>query len=72
MGDGGRFVQSVTLGGSMIVASLLLTIFGFLADATRANRQLLEENLIRQRDAFRYNPNEKQEFLGLDVLHKEK
>jgi len=72
MGDGGRFVQSVTLGGSMVVASLVLVIFGFLADATRANRQLLEENLIRQRDTFRYNPENKREFLGLDVLHKEK
>ena len=67
MGDGGRFVQSVTLGGAMLVASLLLFIFGFLADATRANRQLLEETLVRERDAGRWDPDAK-EFLGLDVL----
>lgn len=69
MGDGDRFIQSVTLGGAMLVGSLLLFIFGFLADATRANRQLLEETLIRERDSSRYNPKEK-EFLGLDVLSK--
>ena len=69
MGDGSRFVQSVTLGGAMLVASLLLFIFGFLADATRANRQLLEETLIRKRDSSHFDPRDK-EFLGLDVLKK--
>lgn len=69
MGDGRRFIQSVTLGGALLIGSLLLFIFGFLADATRANRQLLEETLVRERDSNRYDPQEK-EFLGLDVLKK--
>ncbi|NLA80957.1 MAG: glycosyltransferase family 2 protein [Chloroflexi bacterium] len=70
MGDGRRFVQSVTLGGAMMIASLLLVIIGFLADATRANRQLLEETLIRKRDTLRFEPDLSQQFLGLDLLRK--
>ena len=68
-GDGRRFIQSVTIGGALLIASLLLFIFGFLADATRANRQLLEETLIRERDKCLFDPSE-HEFLGLDVLTK--
>jgi len=45
-----RFIQSVSIGGTFMVAGVTLVMFGFLGDAIRANRQISEENMIRERD----------------------
>lgn len=60
-----RFLQSVSIGGALLVVGVVLVIVGFLADAIRATRKLGEESLVRQRDAMRLDPAEvPQEFLG--------
>ncbi len=48
-----RYVQSVSIGGTFLVAGIMLMMFGFLGDAIRANRQISEETMIRQRDLSR-------------------
>ena len=45
----GRYVQSVSIGGTLLLFGLLLTFMGFLGDAIRANRKMLEEILVRLR-----------------------
>lgn len=48
--EGSRYIQSVSIGGTFLVAGITLTMFGFLGDAIRANRQIGEETMIRQRE----------------------
>jgi hypothetical protein len=45
-----RHIQSVTIGGALLVFGLLLLSLGLLADALRANRQTMEEILTQLRD----------------------
>jgi glycosyltransferase involved in cell wall biosynthesis len=45
----GRHVQSLVIGGTLLTVSLLLFIFGVLADLIAANRRLTEETLYRLR-----------------------
>jgi len=45
-----RYIQSVSIGGTLFVFGMLLVFLGLLGDAVRANRQIMEEILIRLRD----------------------
>ncbi len=50
--DAGRrdgHVQSLVIGGSLLVLGTLVAIMGMLADLVAANRKLIEENLARTR-----------------------
>ncbi len=48
-GDGGGHVQSLVIGGALLVLGTLVAIMGMVADLVAANRKLLEENLVRTR-----------------------
>jgi glycosyltransferase involved in cell wall biosynthesis len=56
LGEGGGHVQSLVLGGALIVVGVLSGIMGVLADLIGANRKLLEATLLRLR---RKEPAEK-------------
>ena len=45
-----RNVQSVSLGGTLLIFGFLLVLMGLLGDSLRANRQIMEEILVRLRD----------------------
>jgi glycosyltransferase involved in cell wall biosynthesis len=47
---GARYIQSVSIGGTLFVFGMLLVFLGLLGDAIRANRQIMEEILICLRD----------------------
>jgi glycosyltransferase involved in cell wall biosynthesis len=49
LGEGGGHVQSLVLGGALIVVGVLSGIMGVLADLIGANRKLLEATLLRLR-----------------------
>lgn len=50
-GDSGvaRYIQSVTIGSTLLTVGLLIFLFGVLADISATNRALLEEMLYQQR-----------------------
>jgi glycosyltransferase involved in cell wall biosynthesis len=48
-GDGDGHIQSVVLGGALLVLGVLVAILGMVADLVAANRKLIEENLARTR-----------------------
>lgn len=63
-----RYLQSVSIGGTLLLVGIILVIIGFLADSMRANRELTEETLVHQRDAARIaDPADLREFLGQPV-----
>lgn len=45
----GRFVQSVSIGGTLAIFGLVMVFLGLLADAVRANRVMMEEILSQVR-----------------------
>lgn len=49
VGDGGRFVQSVSIGTGLLVVSMLIALFGVQADISSKHRQLTQEILYRLR-----------------------
>ena len=49
IGEGGGHVQSLVLGGALIVVGVMAVMFGILADLIGANRKLLEFSLVRLR-----------------------
>ena len=53
LAEGSRYIQSVSIGGTLLTAGITLIMFGFLGDAMRANRQVAEETMINQRDQAR-------------------
>ena len=62
---GSRYIQSVSIGGTLLTAGITLIMFGFLGDAVRANRQVAEETMISQRDQARLpQPADLREFQG--------
>lgn len=66
-----RHVQSVSLGGALLVAGIILTIFGFLGDALRASRKLTEESLIHLRDVHQIGElSQLREFCGQPIYSK--
>ena len=46
----GRHVQSVSIGGTLTIFGIFLVFMGLLGDAIRANRKVMEEILVRQRE----------------------
>ncbi len=48
-GDSGGHVQSLVIGGALLVLGTLVAIMGMVADLVAANRKLMEENLARTR-----------------------
>ena len=69
--EGSRFIQSVSIGGTFLVAGITLTMFGFLGDAIRANRQIGEETMIRQREQSRIeDPATLTEYNGHPIFSK--
>jgi len=48
-GDGGGHIQSLVIGGALLVLGTLVAIMGMVADLVGANRKLMEENLARTR-----------------------
>lgn len=48
-GEGGGHIQSLVIGGALLVLGTLVAILGMLADLVAANRKLIEENLARTR-----------------------
>ncbi len=49
----GRYIQSVSIGGTLGIFGLMLVTMGLLGDAIATNRQMMEEVVVRQRDEFR-------------------
>lgn len=49
IGDGGGHIQSLVLGGVLIILGVVSTMFGIVADLVGRNRQLLETTLERVR-----------------------
>lgn len=49
LGAPNRFIQSVTIGGTLFTIGFLIFLFGILADIGSTQRALLEEMLYRQR-----------------------
>lgn len=48
-GDGAGHIQSLVIGGALLVLGTLVAILGMVADLVAANRKLIEENLARTR-----------------------
>lgn len=68
---GSRYIQSVSIGGTLLTAGITLIMFGFLGDAVRANRQVAEETMISQRDQARLpQPADLCEFQGQPIYSK--
>lgn len=63
----GRFSQSVSIGGTVLIFGLLLCLLGLIGDAVRANRQTMEEILVCLRDEIRIDTND-DEFLGSPLI----
>ncbi len=71
LNESSRFIQSVSIGGTFLVAGITLIMFGFLGDAMRANRQISEESMIHQRDqALLQQPADLREFQGHPIYSK--
>ena len=66
----GRYIQSVSIGGTLLIFSLLLCTLGLIGDAVRANRRTMEEILVRMRDATRITEDD-DEFLGATLIKNE-
>ncbi len=49
-GDGDGHIQSLVIGGSLLVLGVLVAIMGVLADLVAANRKLIETNLTELRE----------------------
>ena len=67
----GRFIQSVSIGGTLSVAGITLIMFGFLGDAIRANRQIAESEMVSRRDNVKISePETLKEFQGHPIFSK--
>lgn len=65
-------LQSLSLGTTLVIIGISLTIIGFLSDSMRANRQLTEATLIYLRDARKIeDPENLTQFLGQPVYTKD-
>jgi glycosyltransferase involved in cell wall biosynthesis len=64
-------LQSLSLGTTLVIVGISLTIIGFLSDSMRANRQLTEATLIHLRDLRAIADSENlTQFLGQPVYTK--
>jgi glycosyltransferase involved in cell wall biosynthesis len=69
-----RHIQSISIGGTVLIFGMILVFLGLLGDAMRANRKVMEEILIRLREEKVNIPDEGDEFKvnGNPVLRKKK
>lgn len=68
LNQGSRYIQSVSIGGTLLIAGITLIMFGFLGDAMRANRQAAEETMIILRDQTRFpDESDQSQFQGNPV-----
>jgi glycosyltransferase involved in cell wall biosynthesis len=44
-----RYIQSVSIGGTLLIFGMVMVFLGLLGDALRANRQMMQEILVRLR-----------------------
>jgi glycosyltransferase involved in cell wall biosynthesis len=49
----GRYIQSVSIGGTLGIFGLILVTMGLIGDAISTNRQTMEEIIVQQRDSIR-------------------
>jgi glycosyltransferase involved in cell wall biosynthesis len=70
MGHSGvaRYIQSVSIGGTMSIFGLLLIFMGLLGDAIRADRKIVEEILVRLREQSHVMDDAASEICGLQIL----
>jgi len=67
----GRFLQSVSIGGTLTIAGIILIIIGFIGDSIRANRQISEEIMVNLRNSARVtDDNSLTEFEGHPIYSK--
>lgn len=72
IGEASRYIQSVSIGGTLTLAGIILILIGFIGDAVRANRELSEEILVNMRDKNTVQPGpDLTEFEGLPVYSQE-
>ncbi len=62
-----RYLQSVSIGGTLLIFGVLLLLLGLLGDAVRANRQMLQETLMLLRDR-QYSDNHPETFQGHTLI----
>lgn len=67
IGQSAGHVQSVSLGGTLLIFSALLFLLGLIGDAIRANRKAIEEVMIRLREEKKFLPDQ-DVFLGYQVI----
>ena len=66
-----RYIQSVSIGGTLTIVGIIFIIIGFIGDSLRANRQLSEEILKDLRDrSLIDNAADLTEFHGQPVYSK--
>jgi glycosyltransferase involved in cell wall biosynthesis len=53
-----RYVQSVSIGGTLLLFGFLIFVVGFLGDAIRTNMRMIQEVLIRLRNTDTKNPEQ--------------
>ncbi len=61
-----RYIQSVSIGGTLLLFGFMIFVVGFLGDAIRTNMRMLQETLIRLRNSETNRAN--QTFDSLTVL----
>ena len=64
-----RYLQSVSIGGTLFLFGILVYIFGFLGDGLRTNMRMMQEVLIRMRNNPNVLPN--QTYDNLEVFSRE-
>jgi glycosyltransferase involved in cell wall biosynthesis len=71
-GDSGiaRYIQSVSIGGTLSIFGLLLIFMGLLGDAIRADRKILEEILVRLREQSHVTDDPRPEINGSPILFR--
>lgn len=65
-----RFIQSVSIGGTLFLFGIFLVFLGLLGDAVRANRAVSEEILIRLRDRQMTGPRESKDIDGSEIFRR--
>jgi glycosyltransferase involved in cell wall biosynthesis len=74
MGDSGigRYIQSVSIGGTSLIFGFTLLSLGILGDGLRANRQILQEILVQIRDKKNLiSENDVEEILGSPIIRSD-
>ena len=66
----GRYIQSVSIGGTLFIVGVFMFFLGLLGDAIRANRKVLEEILIRLREDDFAKSDAFSEINGFPIVRK--